>query len=286
MPVGELGNGVRAISTVLNITRTWNSVAALAYMRRGLALALARAYAAVRHAFGRPLAEQPLHADTLAGLQAEFEASFHLTFTLVELLGRVETGTATEHEQALLRLLTPIVKLTTGRQAVAVVSEVLEAFGGAGYVEDTGLPVLLRDTQVLTIWEGTTNVLSLDALRALGPSGLAPLAGMVERQLDELRDPELAAVGVRVRAALEAAQGWLASHADRDDPAREADARRFALTVGRATAAALLARHAQWSLDHEGDRRAYAAALRFGAAGLDLTGSVDPALSRLLAADR
>ena len=58
-------------------------------------------------------------------------------------------------------------KLTTGKQAVLVLSEVIEAFGGAGYVEDTGLPQLLRDRQVLPIWEGTTNVLSLDTLRTL-----------------------------------------------------------------------------------------------------------------------
>ena len=62
-------------------------------------------------------------------------------------------------------------KLTTGKQAVLVLSEVVEAFGGAGYVEDTGLPQLLRDSQVLPIWEGTTNVLSLDTLRALGVGG-------------------------------------------------------------------------------------------------------------------
>lgn len=283
IPVGELANGVRAISTVLNITRTWNSVAALAYMRRGLALA--RSYARVRTAFGRPLAEQPLHADTLAGLQAEFEASFHLTFYMVELLGRSECGLASDDDQALLRLLTPVVKLTTGRQAVAVVSEVLESFGGAGYVEDTGLPVLLRDTQVLTIWEGTTNVLSLDALRAVGPDGIQPLGHAVERALGELRDPGLVAVAERVRAALRAAGAWLGSHPSRDDASREADARRFALTLGRATAAALVARHAQWSLDTEHDRHAHAAAVRFGASEINLMGSVDPEQSRLLAAE-
>ncbi len=63
-------------------------------------------------------------------------------------------------------------KLTTAKQAVAVASEVLESFGGAGYVEDTGLPVLLRDSQVLPIWEGTTNVLALDTLRALNEDSL------------------------------------------------------------------------------------------------------------------
>ena len=72
-----------------------------------------------------------------------------------------------------LRLVAPLAKLTTGRLAVASASEYLEAFGGAGYVEDTGIPRLLRDAQVLPIWEGTTNVLSVDVLRAL-TTGPAP----------------------------------------------------------------------------------------------------------------
>ncbi len=71
------------------------------------------------------------------------------------------------HEAALLRLLTPLAKLWTGKLAVKLCSEALECFGGAGYIEDTGLPQLLRDAQVYAIWEGTTNVLSLDSLRAL-----------------------------------------------------------------------------------------------------------------------
>ena len=88
-------------------------------------------------------------------------------FRVVELLGKEELGEATPDESAILRLLTPIAKLYTAKQCVAVASEVLECFGGAGYVEDTGIPVLLRDSQVLSIWEGTTNVLSLDTLRAI-----------------------------------------------------------------------------------------------------------------------
>ncbi|MEM7678880.1 MAG: acyl-CoA dehydrogenase family protein, partial [Myxococcota bacterium] len=158
-------HGTRHISAMLNVTRTWNAVAAAWGARRGLALA--RDYARRRTAFGRPLFEQPLHIDTLAGMAADAEAIFHLAFRTVELLGRVEHKEADDHEQALLRVLTPITKLTTAKQAVSVASETLEAFGGAGYIEDTGLPVLLRDAQVLPIWEGTTNVLSLDTLRAL-----------------------------------------------------------------------------------------------------------------------
>ena len=57
--VGQTRNGVRAIAPMLNVTRTWNAIGALATMRRGIALA--RDYAHRREVFGRPLAEQPLH---------------------------------------------------------------------------------------------------------------------------------------------------------------------------------------------------------------------------------
>ncbi|HEY1014970.1 MAG TPA: acyl-CoA dehydrogenase family protein, partial [Herpetosiphonaceae bacterium] len=156
-PVIGTTHGIRHIVPMLHVTRTWNSVSAVGFMRRGLALA--RDYAHKRVAFDAPLARKPLHLDTLATLQAEFEGAFHLTFLVVELMGREESGQLTPEQADLLRLLTSVAKLTTARQAVMVASEVLEAFGGAGYVEDTGLPVLLRDSQVLSIWEGTTNVL-------------------------------------------------------------------------------------------------------------------------------
>jgi alkylation response protein AidB-like acyl-CoA dehydrogenase len=282
-PVGELANGVRAISTVLNTTRTWNAIAAVAYMRRGLALA--RAYARERVAFGAPLANKALHADTLAGLQAEFEAAFHLAFLVVELLGRSDAGDASEARQALLRILTPVAKLTTGRQGVAVASEVLEAFGGAGYVEDTGLPVLLRDAQVFSIWEGTTNVLALDTLRAIAPTGLAPLVRELGLILGEVRDPALVTLSAKLQRAIETLDEWWKSNAGRDESALEAQARRFALSVGRVVGAALVCRQAQWSLDHERDGRPSAAALRFASAGVNLLGSPDLAASALLADD-
>ena len=72
-PVGELAHGVRQVAPMLNVTRTWNGICAVASMAR--ALALARDYAARREAFGRPLIEQPLHARTLADMQAQFEAA-------------------------------------------------------------------------------------------------------------------------------------------------------------------------------------------------------------------
>ncbi|HEX2252680.1 MAG TPA: acyl-CoA dehydrogenase family protein, partial [Thermoanaerobaculia bacterium] len=207
--------GVRAIVPMLVLTRTWNAVSACAFMRRGLALA--RDYARRRVVFGGPLSEKPLHLDTLAGLQAELEGAFHLVFRVVELIGRQEAGELDEAGELLLRVLTPVAKLTTGRQVVAVASECLEAFGGAGYVEDTGLPVLLRDAQVLAIWEGTTNVLALDVLRAVtarddGAPVLAALLAEVRRAATAAREvPGLAAPAAAAEQAVVRAADWLAA---------------------------------------------------------------------------
>jgi alkylation response protein AidB-like acyl-CoA dehydrogenase len=281
--VGQPVNGTRAIEPMLGVTRMWNSVCAVSFMRRGLALA--RAYAARREAFGAPLARQPLHADTLAALEAETWGAFLMTFLLVELAGRAESGQIDDQQRALLRLVTPLTKLVTGKQAVSVVSEVIESFGGAGYVEDTGLPQLLRDTQVLPIWEGTTNVLSLDALlRSDLHTGLAALMGRASACVRGLKEPRLAAAGKQAIGALERAALWLETRQDRE--VLQAGARRLALTIARALQLALLCEHAQWLLENDGDRRGYAAAMRFSRLPVDLMHEVDPALDALLLSER
>jgi alkylation response protein AidB-like acyl-CoA dehydrogenase len=262
-------DGVRNITPLLNITRLWNGISAVALMRRGVALALD--YAGKRVAFGSTLAEKALHMDTLLGVQAEAEAAFHLAFYLAELTGRSEVGEISDDDAWLLRLLTPIMKLTTAKQAVAVASEVLESFGGAGYVEDTGLPVLLRDSQVLPIWEGTTNVLALDTLRAIGADeSIAPLLSATTRLFESLHDPVLLDLSHVVTNALGHAETWLRESQAADRSVLEAGARRFALTLGRAIELALLIRHAQWSQDTEQDKLAAASAHRFAQSGIDL----------------
>jgi alkylation response protein AidB-like acyl-CoA dehydrogenase len=269
-PVKGMTDGVRNIAPMLNITRLWNGISAVSLMRRGIALA--KDYADRRVAFGSALAAKPLHTDTLLSMEAELEAAFQLAFYVAELTGQRETGELNEDEAVLLRLLTPVMKLLTGKQAVAVASEVLESFGGAGYVEDTGLPVLLRDAQVLPIWEGTTNVLSLDALRALGPQSRAfrILKAEAARCLETVREDRLAGAAHVARSAIEHAGAWLKEAGEKGSPVMEAGARRFALTIGRAMELALLVKHAQWSLHREGDAHAVAAARRFASAGVDL----------------
>lgn len=281
-PVAGPKDGIKQITPMLNVTRTWNSVAAVAGMRR--AVALVNDYARRRVAFGGLLRDKPLHVDTLATITAESHGAFLLAFRVVELLGLEESGEATPTDLELLRVLTPIAKLTTGKQAVAVASEALEAFGGAGYIEDTGLPELLRDAQVLPIWEGTTNVLSLDLLRAISRGGGIEPFGREIARATENAPAALAEEVQAARAAFTHGERWLAAAMNAGPPALEAGARRLALTLGRAVELALLIDQARLEIARGlGPSRAAAAARRMRLAGVDLVrDDVDAADAALL----
>jgi alkylation response protein AidB-like acyl-CoA dehydrogenase len=260
--VGERGAGIRTVATILNITRLYNACCAAAWMRRGLDLALD--YARRRAAFGKTLIDLPLHRETLADLVMEQRAAFHLVFESARLLGREECGEATEQERSRLRLLTPVVKLYTGKQAVASASEVLECFGGAGYIEDTGLPALLRDSQVLSIWEGTTNVLSLDLLRAQSRDGsLAELVDVLRSRLDAAAGILVRAQADRLHRCLDGLSTIPATLSAGGEDRLQAAARDFAFLLARVTAAVLLAEHAARVADQEDGPAALAAARRW-----------------------
>jgi acyl-CoA dehydrogenase len=265
--VGDSRHGVRQIAPMLNVTRTWNAIGALATMRR--CIALARDYANRRVVFGRPLAEQPLHQDTLAGMQAEFEAAFHLAFYVTELLGRVQLGQADESQQNLLRLLTPLVKLWTGKLAVTIAAEACECFGGAGYLEDSGIPQLLRDAQVWPIWEGTSNVQALDFLRAFrATGGLQPLLSAQRAILSQVQAPELEPCAKAARDGATRITEWLQKATAGERERIEAGGRELAFGLARMLALSLLTRHAEWALRAENDPRPAAAARRFADHGV------------------
>ncbi len=183
VPLGDPDRpGLGRMMTLVVVTRLHNAAAAAAGMRRGLDLA--RSYAAYRHAGGAALDTQPAHRATLGTLAVAAQAAFALAAHSFALLGRVEVAGDAAAE-AELRLVAPLAKAATGRLAVTSASEYLECFGGAGYVEDTGIPRLLRDAQVLPIWEGTTNVLALDTLRALTRGeGVAPVLARIGAAAD------------------------------------------------------------------------------------------------------
>ncbi|MGH9381133.1 MAG: acyl-CoA dehydrogenase family protein [Thermoanaerobaculia bacterium] len=282
--IGERGRGVATIASMLNITRLWNAACAVASIRRGLALA--GDYARCREAFGRALSEHPLHVATLADLQAEYEAAFQLVARCFMLLGREEAGEASAEERSALRLLTPLAKLWTGKLTVAHASEILECVGGAGYIEDTGLPRLLRDAQVLPIWEGTTNVLSLDVLRVLGrEESFAQLRADLERRLDGVQDEgALREPAVALATVLGDLGRWHATHREENERL-EAGARDFALRLARAAAGVHLLEQAAWEAARGDGGRATAAAARFVLRAFQRPGcepAPDPGVDRLL----
>jgi len=153
-PAEEVG-GFNAIADMLNMSRLYNAVASVAVI--GRAIHEARWYIERRQAFGRPVIEFPLALETMMDLEAEHAGAMLLTFETIDALQR--------GDERLLRILTPIAKAVTGKLAVPCVSEAMELIGGNGYIEESPMPRLLRDAQVLPIWEGTTNILMLDALR-------------------------------------------------------------------------------------------------------------------------
>jgi alkylation response protein AidB-like acyl-CoA dehydrogenase len=159
-PAEELG-GFAAIAEMMNLSRLYNAVAAVAVI--GRAIHEARWYVERREAFGRPVIEFPLVQETLADLEAEHAAAMLMTFEAVDALRLADAGDGEAAKR--LRILTPIVKAVTGKLAVPCVSEAMELIGGNGYIEESPMPRLLRDAQVLPIWEGTTNILVLDMLR-------------------------------------------------------------------------------------------------------------------------
>ena len=219
-------------------------------------------------------------------MQAEFEAAFHLAFFATELLGRAQLGEADETQQHVLRLVTPILKLWTGKLAVKLASATCECFGGVGYIEDSGIPQLLRDAQVWSIWEGTSSVQALDFLRAFRASdGLQPLLSAQQTILAQAQAAELESC---VRAAGDGVTRiaeWLQKATAGEREVLEAGAIDIAISLARTLALSLLVRHADWALRAEHDPRPAAAARRFAEHGLVRLKSNGRADARVLATD-
>ncbi|MGG4168046.1 acyl-CoA dehydrogenase family protein [Rossellomorea vietnamensis] len=165
--VGEPNRGIYYMMEALNLSRICNAVASIGIMRR--AYLEAKNYAFHREAFGQPLAHFPMIKETLTRLAAKQEVETSAVFHLVHLFDRVDSDEipSTEEESVLNRLLIAILKKESAEQAIHFSHEAIELHGGNGYIEDFVLPRLLRDAQVLTVWEGTANILGLEVLRLM-----------------------------------------------------------------------------------------------------------------------
>lgn len=165
--VGDPAKGFYYMMEALNLSRVCNTVASLGIMRR--AYSEARQYALKRDAFGKKLADFPMIKDSLVKMAVKLEVETRTVFKYLPLFEKVmrnEPG-LTEKEIVLNRLYIALLKKETAEQAVHFAHEAIEMHGGNGYIEDFVTPRLLRDAQVLTVWEGTANILGLEVLRLL-----------------------------------------------------------------------------------------------------------------------
>jgi hypothetical protein len=185
--VGNRERGFVQMTEMINLTRIWAAIGSLAAMRRSYLEALVHTRGRV--AFGRPLAEQPLMRRQLVDLLVEVEGCAALAFETTAVLERVDRH-GVEEDRRLLRILTPLCKYYIPKRGEYVTLEALEMRGGNGYVEDWVNPRLLRDAIVNVVWEGSSNVIVLDVLRALEREGAgAALLHMLHTRLQSLQHP-------------------------------------------------------------------------------------------------
>lgn len=246
------GEGFRAMAQMLNLSRIYNSVASVAVARR--AVRIFAEEGARRVAFGKPLREHALWRRRAVDLAVRVEAATGVVLEACALWDR--------NEGAALRALTPVAKAVTAKLAVEAASEACESLGGNGYVEDFPAARLLRDAQVLPIWEGTTNVLSLDLLRALEEGALDALLAHLDRELPADAPPEVRGRLALARAAVEGAR---AAPAD----AREAGAWELAQAVWHAAEGVVLAADAAWGDARGSSRKARVLARLLAAPSVD-----------------
>ena len=218
--VGEEGRGVRTILEMVVHTRLDCVLGSAALIRR--AVAEATHHAAYRSAFGRRLVEQPLMANVLADLCVESEAA---TATALRLARAFD-----EADGPFRRLATAVAKFWVCKRTPATVAEALECLGGNGYVEESQLPRLFRESPLNSIWEGSGNVNALDVLRSLDREPESAEAFLAEVRLGAGADPRFDARLAALDSALAAPD--------------EADARRLLELLATTLQASLLLRHA------------------------------------------
>ncbi|WAA09178.1 acyl-CoA dehydrogenase family protein [Fervidibacillus albus] len=165
--IGDPKKGFYYMMEALNLSRVSNAIASVGIMKR--ALKEAYAYADWREAFGNKIIRYPMIQQTLTNLQARFEIQLSALFELIEIFDQVmnHRDDVTAEQVAMNRLLIALLKARTADESIDFSHESIEIHGGNGYIEDFVTPRLLRDAQVLSVWEGTANILALEVLRLI-----------------------------------------------------------------------------------------------------------------------
>ena len=233
--VGDPQQGFKQMADMINMSRLSNGMRAAGMMRRALTEALF--VARNREAFGKKLIELPLMRRQLLKLMLSTEAARSVLFFIAKDLEKADAGDESARQRV--RLLTPLIKFRACRDARRVTGDAMEVRGGVGYTEEWSDPRLVRDAHLGSIWEGTSNIVALDVLRAIrrehGLEALLPeLNERIERSSPSI--PRLLAG--RLAASLDKAAEFAHEVATTQS---EAHARQAATGLYYACAAALLA---------------------------------------------
>jgi len=253
--VGEEENGFKQMTEMLNLERLSNAVISCAIIGRGLLES--KIHAANREAFGSTIDEYPLMREDLVDMTVDHEAATAYTFEASRIFAEREEAERADEEAdetyRMMRLLTPIAKLRTARMAIDTASYATEVQGGNGYVEDFVTERLLRDAQVMPIWEGTENILSLDVLRALERENAhEPFMRVMDERLDAVTHPALDETKATVNEEYEDLKKALATLAGEDADYAQLSSKRLAHYIFEVFTAGLLLEQAQEDLEGDG----------------------------------
>jgi acyl-CoA dehydrogenase len=220
--VGKLDRGFVQMAEMVNSSRLSNGVKSTALMRRAQHDAMT--VAQNRVVFGQRIVDLPLARRQLMKIMLATEQALSMSFLTADALDRAEAGS--QDAAALLRILTPTLKFRATRDARKVCGDALEMRGGIGYIEEFATARLLRDAHLGSIWEGTGNIVALDALkRAVGRHGAdAALAADLHSRLDDSANVPRAWRD-RLRELTDRAIGFardVAAHTDNESEARRA----------------------------------------------------------------
>ena len=205
--VGERGRGFVQMADMVNNSRLSNGVRAAGLMRRAVSEALY--VARNRRAFGKALVDLPLMRRQLLKLIVPAEQARTMVFQTAQTLTRSDAGDTEAY--ALLRILTPLIKFRACRDARKVTGDAMEVRGGCGYIEEFADPRLVRDAHLGSIWEGTSNIVALDVIRAIRREGSLPALNrhlgklLAEPGIDAALRSDLQAALVRATALAEQA---------------------------------------------------------------------------------
>jgi putative acyl-CoA dehydrogenase len=178
--IGEEGRGIPTIIEMATYTRLNCVMGAAGLTRQCVVQAIH--YARQRKAFGKLLVDQPLMRNVLADMALESEAATHLMMRLTQAFAHAGEGSL---EGAYKRIVTPAAKLWVAKRSIELSAEAMEVFGGNGYVDDGPMGRLFRESPVISIWEGSGNVMALDMLRAIAhePAAVDALLTDLHRML-------------------------------------------------------------------------------------------------------